>query len=124
EGEFGGTLQDWEACLLPEDRERTKAVLRKSLETGAYDVEFRIRRHDTGEVRWMFGRGEVTFDAAGKPARMLGINVDITDRKLAEQARQESEERFRTLADNMSQLAWMTDAAGGIIWYNRRWYEY
>ncbi|HXS95354.1 MAG TPA: PAS domain S-box protein [Candidatus Limnocylindrales bacterium] len=123
-GEFGGTLQDWEACLLPEDRERTMAVLRKSLETGAYDVEFRIRRHDTGEVRWMFGRGEVTFDAAGRPVRMLGINVDITDRKLAEQARQESEERFRTLADNMSQLAWMTDAAGGIIWYNRRWYEY
>lgn len=61
------------------------AVLRKSIETGAYDVEFRIRRRDTGEVRWMYGRGEVTFDAAGQPVRMLGINVDITDRKLAGQ---------------------------------------
>lgn len=36
----------------------------------------------------------------------------------------ESEERFRTLADNISQLAWMADAQGEIIWFNKRWYEY
>jgi PAS domain-containing protein len=37
---------------------------------------------------------------------------------------EESEERFRTLADNIAQLAWMADAAGDIFWYNRRWFEY
>lgn len=36
----------------------------------------------------------------------------------------ESERQFRTLADNMSQLAWTADAAGNIHWYNQRWYEY
>ncbi len=36
----------------------------------------------------------------------------------------ESERQFRTLADNMSQLAWTADAAGNIYWYNERWYEY
>lgn len=36
----------------------------------------------------------------------------------------ESERQFRTLADNMSQLAWTADAAGSIYWYNERWYEY
>jgi two-component system cell cycle sensor histidine kinase/response regulator CckA len=42
----------------------------------------------------------------------------------AEQALRESEERFHTLADNISQLAWMADAEGSRFWYNRRWYEY
>ena len=36
----------------------------------------------------------------------------------------ESEERFRTLANNIPQLAWITDETGSIVWYNRRWYEY
>ena len=36
----------------------------------------------------------------------------------------ESEDRFRALADNIAQLAWMTDASGGIFWYNQRWFDY
>jgi PAS domain S-box-containing protein len=39
-------------------------------------------------------------------------------------ALQESEERFRTLADNISQLAWMADATGSAFWYNQRWFDY
>ncbi len=40
------------------------------------------------------------------------------------EALRESERQFRTLADNMSQLAWIADPAGGIYWYNARWYSY
>lgn len=36
----------------------------------------------------------------------------------------ESEERFRALADNIAQLAWMTDPAGWMFWFNRRWFDY
>jgi PAS domain S-box-containing protein len=36
----------------------------------------------------------------------------------------ESEERFRTLGDNIAQLAWMADHDGTLVWYNKRWYEY
>ena len=46
------------------------------------------------------------------------------ERVRAEQELRESEEKFRTLADNISQLAWMTDADGWIFWYNERWFEY
>lgn len=41
-----------------------------------------------------------------------------------EEALRQSEERFHTLADNISQLAWMADPSGWIFWYNRRWFEY
>jgi PAS domain S-box-containing protein len=54
----------------------------------------------------------------------LAVILDITQRKRTEAALKESEERFRTLADNMSQFAWMADADGWLFWYNRRWFEY
>jgi PAS domain S-box-containing protein len=49
---------------------------------------------------------------------------DITERKRAEDAMRESEQKFQTLANNMSQLAWMANADGWIFWYNQRWLDY
>jgi diguanylate cyclase (GGDEF)-like protein/PAS domain S-box-containing protein len=52
------------------------------------------------------------------------VQRDNSRRELAEQARHEGEERFRDLANNISQLAWMADATGWIFWYNQRWFDY
>jgi len=49
---------------------------------------------------------------------------ELTERRRVETELRESEERFRTLADNMSQFAWMADASGWLFWYNQRWFEY
>jgi PAS domain S-box-containing protein len=52
------------------------------------------------------------------------ICLTITASVRTENALQESEERFRTLADNIAQLAWMADPRGWISWYNKRWFDY
>ena len=60
----------------------------------------------------------------GQVAGVYVSVADLTGPKLAEAARIESEQRFRAIADNIPQLAWMADESGSISWYNRRWYEY
>ena len=52
------------------------------------------------------------------------LQTQAEELRIRGQALRESEERFRTLADNMSQFAWMADKDGWLFWYNRRWYEY
>ncbi len=56
--------------------------------------------------------------------RQLGIGLDINKQKITEKAVKESEEKFRNLADNISQLAWITDKEGNVIWFNKRWYDF
>lgn len=55
---------------------------------------------------------------------LLSVARDITREKMAEEALLASEQRFRGLADNMAQLAWMADEDGRVFWYNKRWNEY
>ena len=58
----------------------------------------------------------IYHNAEEEATRMLGLVADITNRQTTEIVLRESEERFRTLADNMSQFAWMTDENGWIFW--------
>jgi PAS domain S-box-containing protein len=63
----------------------------------------------------------------GPGGAISGIFVegtDVTDRVLAAAALEESEARFRTLAENIPTLCWMADQSGAVFWYNSRWYEY
>jgi PAS domain S-box-containing protein len=72
-------------------------------------LECRIVRPD-GKVRWIYERGQLETHPDGRPRRLLGIIQDITDRKRAELALRESEERFRTLLELSSDYYWETDA--------------
>lgn len=75
---------------------------------------------------------ECYFDFSYSPIRqengdvggILATVIETTNKKKAETALSESEIKFRTLADNIPNLAWMANADGYIYWYNKRWYDY
>ncbi|MDH3439102.1 MAG: PAS domain-containing protein, partial [Betaproteobacteria bacterium] len=92
-----------------EDRKRVHAARKMAL-TDGYDVTYRIVRAD-GAERWVRDRAFPVRDAEGKAYRVAGIAEDITDRRRAEAALQESEAQFRQLAGNIPQVFWITDAA-------------
>ncbi len=60
----------------------------------------------------------------GETPHLLSISRDITESKEAEIRLRESEQKFRLLANHMSQFAWIADAKGDIFWYNQRWFDY
>ena len=67
---------------------------------------------------------EAIADETGKATGIFVEGHNVTGRARALAALERSEEEFRTLADGISQFAWMTDASGWIYWYNNRWYDY
>ena len=77
----------------PEDRDRVRTAVADSLENGGdYRSEYRISQNGL-PLRWISARGRVEFDANGRPARMRGVFVDVTERKQAEvELRQNREE--------------------------------
>lgn len=106
--ECGGTFESFERLILPQDRAALKAIhARITPEAPLLEAEYRIRRPD-GEVRWMFERGRVTFDAAGRAIRRLGVVMDVTERKRAEADVRESEERFRLMVEGSEQVLFYT----------------
>ncbi|MAK59939.1 MAG: histidine kinase [Ponticaulis sp.] len=64
------------------------------------------------------------LDEQGKVVGASKIARDISKEIEARKQLEESEARFRTMADNVSQLAWMADRNGLIFWYNKRWFDY
>jgi PAS domain S-box-containing protein len=123
-GEFGKTQPAWERLVHPEDRAAALGLVDQAFVTGdPIEGEWRAVRRD-GSVHWIAARFQAFKDAAGKPLRLSGVNMDITQRKQAEELLRQSQEQFRTLADSIPNLAWWANADGYITWYNRRWYEY
>jgi PAS domain S-box-containing protein len=85
--EFGERTPEWFESIVPDDLARTAEALQRSASTGKpLDTDFRIRRRDSGAVRWIHARGQLLRDGAGRPSRVIGIHVNTTDRKLADAA--------------------------------------
>jgi PAS domain S-box-containing protein len=64
------------------------------------------------------------YDKFGSMTWLLAVSRDVTQVKSFEQALRSGDLRFRALADNIAQFAWMADPSGNIFWYNQRWFDY
>jgi PAS domain S-box-containing protein len=85
-GGFGGTLAAFENLIHPDDRQRVIGLARETMRTGQpTEGEWRTIWPD-GSVHWIAGRGQVLRDDFGEPSRMVGVNIDISERKGAEEA--------------------------------------
>jgi PAS domain S-box-containing protein len=81
-----GSIKEFRNCIYSADRERAwNAIAYASPDRKSYSTEFRVVRTD-GTLRWVTARGEFYFTRQQKASHMLGMLVDITDRKLAEDA--------------------------------------
>jgi PAS domain S-box-containing protein len=105
------------AAGAPEEEQRT--ARQKGV---AEDERWHICKD--GRRLWLSGSLVPLRNAAGALEGFLKVARDETKRRLAEEALRESEAHFRTIADNIPQMAWMARGDGGRYWFNRRWHDY
>ena len=95
------TLERVLGSIHPEDREKVGAAIRTTREPGAeLNVDYRLVS-PPGEIRWVSGRGRVKCNATGQPESILGVSIDITDRKRMEE---ELENRLKEIEGLKLQL--------------------
>ena len=85
-----------------------------------FSMEARYLRHD-GAYRWLKSFSRPRLDADGEVMGFVGVAFDVTDIREAQARLQESEIRFRTVADSAPAQMWMTDETGKVLFANRRY---
>ncbi len=111
-------IETWMKLIHPEDlnniKEKVQAIIYGSRRL--IEMEYRLL-HKSGEWVWVLGRGRVvSWDEAGKPLRFTGTQLNITDRKRAQESLRLSEERLRLVTDNMKDMIVLTDQHFKIVY--------
>jgi diguanylate cyclase (GGDEF)-like protein/PAS domain S-box-containing protein len=103
------------ARVHPDDRAALEAEYQDyAAQRRLCSIEHRIVRDD-GEIRWVYERGEASYDARGRFVRSVGTVQDITERKRAEDAVRESEAKFRTVFGAVTEGILLSDPVAGTL---------
>lgn len=116
EHEISNSPTEWESRLHPDDKARAFALVDDYLSgrIGAYELEHRLR-HKNGSYRWIQTFALLQRDADGRPRRMTGSHVDITERKRAEDALTQSESTLRSFFNSGAMMMGIVELLDGDI---------
>ncbi|MDD5671557.1 MAG: PAS domain-containing protein, partial [Candidatus Omnitrophica bacterium] len=95
----------WQQVLHPDDRKGAEEKINLAIKNRTpLANEYRIIHPATGETRWINALGNTTYDRRGRPERMIGICIDITQRKASEELLLWTEQRNRILSESAADL--------------------
>ena len=114
----------WRTAAHPEDLPHLLEWWHDTLASGELrEIEARLRRFD-GEYRWFLFRARPQVDASGQVVKWYGLNIDIEDRRRAEEGLQAHEDRYRSIADSIPALIVVLKPDGQVESANRLSLEY
>ena len=110
--------------IHPEDREQIRRVADKAIaDQSEFNAEYRFHRRGDNALRWVLVRGKAVYDIKGRPIRLLGVNIDITEHKNAELALRMSEALYHSLVDQMPAGVFRKDAEGRYVFANSHFFR-
>ena len=103
--ELQNTFQEWESRIHPDDHERSLGAIEAYLSgrTASLENEHRIR-HKDGSYRWILARGTIIKNEGELSSRMVGIHIDVTDRKAAEEVLRQAKDAAEAASRAKSQF--------------------
>lgn len=129
---FDRSVAGWASLVSPADREAMLAYFADEVlgRSSPFDKQYGIVRADTGEERWVHGRGALEHDGSGRPSRMFGTIADITDQRQAQEALIASELRYAAIFEGTPEgiliaeletkrFRWVNPAACALFGYSR-----
>lgn len=114
-GEVQPTYQAWAGRIHPDDQDAVQSEIQRCMAEGrVYTTEFRTLWPD-GTIRFLEARGQFEYDANHQPLHSYGVMLDITERKRAQEALQDSEKRYRRLFEAAKDGILILDADTGKV---------
>ena len=113
-------ISTWKRAVHPDDWENVSEVLNGHLSGRLpfFEAEYRMRTK-SGEWKWIQDRGKVVeYDKEGRPQRMTGTTLDVTERRKAEEELRKSEEKYRRLIENAYDIIYATNPGGRVTFVN------